>query len=112
MERVVSLPSSLQVTQFSSPEANSVVRMRVCMLGCFSSVQLLAAIWTVAHQAPLSMGFSRQENWSGLSGLPVGDIPNPGIEPWGLLHCRWILYQLIYQGTTSTISMLYSSYNK
>ena len=37
--------------------------------------------WTVAHQAPLSMGFFRQEYWSGLPFPPPGDLPNPGIEP-------------------------------
>ena len=37
---------------------------------------------TVARQAPLSMGFSRQEYWSGLPFLSPGDLPNPGIEPW------------------------------
>ena len=37
--------------------------------------------WTVAHQAPLSMGFSRQEHWSGLPFPSPGDLPNPGIEP-------------------------------
>ena len=37
--------------------------------------------WTVAHQAPLSMGFSRQEYWSGLPFPSPGDLPNPGIEP-------------------------------
>ena len=37
--------------------------------------------WTVAHQAPLSMGFPRQEYWSGLPFLSPGDLPNPGIEP-------------------------------
>ena len=36
--------------------------------------------WTVAHQAPLSMGFSRQEYWSGLPFPPPGDLPNPGIQ--------------------------------
>ena len=40
-----------------------------------------ATIWAVAHQAPLSMGFSRQEYWSGLPCPPLGDLPNPGIEP-------------------------------
>ena len=38
-------------------------------------------LWTVAHQAPLSLGFSRQEYWSGLPCPPLGDLPNPGIEP-------------------------------
>ena len=42
-----------------------------------------ATPWTVAHQAPLSMEFSRQEHWSGLP-FPSGDLPNPGVEPWSL----------------------------
>ena len=41
----------------------------------------LVTIWTVAHQAPLSMVFSRQEYWSGLPVPSLGDLPNPGIEP-------------------------------
>ena len=41
----------------------------------------LATPWTVAHQAPLSMGFSRQEYWSGLPFPSPGDLPDPGIEP-------------------------------
>ena len=94
--------------------------------------------WTVAHRAPLSMGFSRQEYWSGLPCPSPGDLPNPGVESrspalqvdsllsetlgkpkntgvgslsllqgivptWesnrDLLHCRWILNQLSYQGS-------------
>ena len=46
-----------------------------------SHVWLFVTPWTVTHQAPLSMGFSRQEYWSGLPFLPPGDLPNPGIEP-------------------------------
>ena len=53
----------------------------VCVLSRFSRVQLLATLWTVAHQVPLSMGFSRQEYWSGLPCPPLGDLPKPGIEP-------------------------------
>ena len=45
-----------------------------------SCVQLFVTPWTVAHQAPLSMGFSRQEYWSGLPFPSPGDLPNPGIE--------------------------------
>ena len=44
-------------------------------------VQLFAIPWTVANQVPLSMGFSRQEYWSGLSCAPPGNLPNPEIEP-------------------------------
>ena len=40
-----------------------------------------ATLWTVAHQVPLSMGFSRQEHWSGLPCPPPGDLPSPGTEP-------------------------------
>ena len=47
----------------------------------FSRVQLFATPWTVAHQAPPSMEFSRQEYWSGLPFPSPGDLPNPGIEP-------------------------------
>ena len=49
-----------------------------------SRVRLCATPWTVAHQAPLSMGFSRQECWSGLSFSSPGDLPNPEIEPRSL----------------------------
>ena len=52
--------------------------MNVCM---FSHVRLFATFWTVAHQAPLSMGLSGQEYWSGLPFSPPGDLPNPGIKP-------------------------------
>ena len=50
------------------------------VLSCFSRVQLFVTPWTVAHQTPLSMGFSGQEGWSGLPCPPPGDLPNPGIE--------------------------------
>ena len=46
-----------------------------------SHVQFFATPWTVAHQAPPSMEFSRQEYWSGLPFPSPGDLPNPGIEP-------------------------------
>ena len=46
-----------------------------------SCVPLFVTPWTVAHQAPLAMGFSRQEYWSGLQFLPPGDLPRPEIKP-------------------------------
>ena len=46
-----------------------------------SRVRLFATLWTVAHQAPLSIGFSREEYWSGLPFPSPGDLPDPGIEP-------------------------------
>ena len=56
-----------------------------CVLSCFSRVWLFVTPWTIAHQAPLSMRFSRQEYWSGLPFPPPGDLPDPGTEPC-LLH--------------------------
>ena len=53
----------------------------VKLVKSLSRVWLFATPWTVAHQAPPSMGFSRQEYWSGLPFLSPGDLPNPGIEP-------------------------------
>ena len=44
-------------------------------------VQLFVTPWTLAHQVPLSMGFPRQEYWSGLPFPPPGDLPDPGIKP-------------------------------
>ena len=74
-------------------------------------VQLFVSPWTVAHQTPLSMEFSRQEYWSGLP-LPFpGDLPDPGIEP-EFPHCRQIVYRLSHQGSLihyeiiTTISLL------
>ena len=54
-------------------------------LSHFSRVQLLAILWTVARQAPPSMGFSRQEYWSGLPCTSPGDLPDPGIKPVSLM---------------------------
>ena len=55
--------------------------MCACMLSRFSCVRPFATLWTVARQAPLSVGFSRQEYWSGLPCPPPGDLPNPEIKP-------------------------------
>ena len=57
----------------------------VCVSSHFSCVQLFVSRWTVAHQAPQSMGFSRQEYWSGLPFPPPGDLPDSGIEPASLV---------------------------
>ena len=110
----------------------------MCMLSCFNCAQLYVTLWYVACQAPLSMGFSRQEYQNGLPCPLPGDLPHPGTEPRSpelqadslpseppgklkntgmgslsllqgifltqesnqrLLHCKWILYQLSYQGS-------------
>ena len=56
-----------------------------CVPNCFSRVQLFVTLWIVAHQAPLSMGFSRREYWSGLPFPPPGDLPHPGTEARSLM---------------------------
>ena len=63
--------------------------LHACQLSPFSRVRLFAAPWTVAHQACLSVGFSRQEYESGLSRPPSGDLPEPGIEPVSLSLLHW-----------------------
>ena len=50
------------------------------MLNCFGPVQIFVTLWTVVCQAPLPMGFSRQEYWSGLPCPSPGNLPDPGIE--------------------------------
>ena len=56
-------------------------QVQTYVLTCFSHVQFFATAWTIACQAPLSMGFSRQEYWSGLPFPSLGDLPNAGIKP-------------------------------
>ena len=60
-----------------------------------------ATPWTVAHQAPLSMGFSRQEYCSGLPIPSPGDLPNPGMN-LDLPHYKQVLYHLSHQGSQPT----------
>ena len=63
------------------------IRKKVMKMSFNSSVSLLSRVrlfatpWTLSHQVPLSMEFSRQEYWSGLPCTPLWDLPNPGIEP-------------------------------
>ena len=69
-------------------------KLPACMLSCFSHVQPFAAPWTVARQAPLSMGFSSKNNGVGCHALLRRIFPNQGLNPCllRLLHCRQILY--------------------
>ena len=57
----------------------------MCCAKSLQSFQLFATPWTIALQAPLSMGFSRQEYWSGLPSPPPGDLPHPEMEPASLM---------------------------
>ena len=62
-----------------------------CMLSCLSHVRLFVT-WPIAHQAPLSMGFSRQEYWSGLSCPPPGDFPDPGVK---ISMYTWVYFWIL-----------------
>jgi len=69
----------------------------VCILSCFSHVRFFVTQWTVACQAPLSMGFYRQEYWCGLPFPSLGDLPDPLTQGSNLpflclLYYRWVLY--------------------
>ena len=63
----------------------SIVTIVHAVLSCFNRVQLFEILWTIAHQAPLSMGFSRQEYWRGLTCPPPGDLSDLGIKLTSLM---------------------------
>ena len=74
---ILKASDTVHVPMISKHEALPQVKVKVKSL---SRVRLLATPWTVAYQAPPSMGFSRQEYWSGLPFPSLEDLPNPGIE--------------------------------
>ena len=73
--------SKLWVVKITLPNSN----MHVCMLSHFSCVWLFGILWTIVHQSPLPMGFSRQKYWSGLPCPLPWDLPHPGIKPESLM---------------------------
>ena len=79
--------SGLDSPQVEHISSLSLLQYRAHVAYCaqmLSRVRLCVTPWTAARQAPLSMGFSRQEHWSGLPCPPPGDRPNPGIKPESL----------------------------
>ena len=78
----------------------------VCTLNRFSRVQLFATLWTVACQAPLSVGFARQEYGVDCHSLLQGIFQTQGLNP-GLLHCRQILHHLNHQGSPNVLYNLH-----
>ena len=75
---VISLQLNKFFKNFNLKQKSKSTNLDFCMPSNFSSIQLFATLWTIAHQAPLSMGFSRQEYWNGLPCPSTGDLPNPG----------------------------------
>ena len=78
--------------------------IHTCVLSHFSRVQLFATLWTTAHQTPLSMGFSRQEDWSGLPCPPPGDLPDLGTEPSSLASVVLITHDGMQVGVSLFLS--------
>ena len=89
--------SALFIVQLILTDRTSTSKTSLCV-SVLSCVQLPVAPWTIACQAPRSIGFPRQEYWSGLPVPSPGDLPYQELSP-GLLHCRQILYQLSYEGS-------------
>ena len=81
------------------------ISFTIFFISDYSLYFLFVIPWTLACQAPLSMGFSRQEYWNGLPFPSPGALPDSGIKPGspardpGFLHCRQILYHLSHQGS-------------
>ena len=82
LNRLSSSSSSLiYASLMAQLEKNLLAMQEKVKVKSLSRVQLFATPWTVAYQAPLSMGFSRQQYWSGLPFPSPGDLPNPGLKP-------------------------------
>ena len=93
--------SNLTISSHLSKLCSLHFSLCVCVHMCMESlslVQLFVTPWTVARQAPLSMGFSRQEHWNGLPFPPPGDLPDPGIKSVypvaSALACRFFTTEL------------------
>ena len=80
--------SAVLVSTVQQDESATHIPMHVYTVSCFGHLQLLETLWPVLRQAPLSVGFSRQEDWSGFPFPSPGYLPDPGIK------LRQILYQL------------------
>ena len=83
LDIIVKVQTSVKVHLILRETENTFLYIFMCVwvLGRFSCVRVFVTLGTVARQAPLSMGFSRQESWNGLPWPPPGDLPNPGVEP-------------------------------
>ena len=89
------------------------VKIAVCLCLVAQACPTFVTPWAVARQASLSLGFSRQEYWSGLPFLPPGDLPYPGRTCVSCVACSWILYPLNYGGSlkiTVLLTFLCGSY--
>ena len=99
------------MTVWSRASLPSELLMHVCMLSRFSHVQLFANLWTIACQALLSTGFSRQEYWSGLSCPPPRDFLVPGFELTSLMSPALASRFFITNATWEAPKLLMDSQN-
>ena len=82
------------------------IYMCVLKVESLSRVRLFATLWTIAYQAPPSMGFYRPEYWSGLPCPSPGDLPDPGIEPGSpALEADALTSEPLYTHTCTTSSL-------
>ena len=102
------LVTCITTVQFSNSAKLAFIIVYMCAL-VLSFIQLFATPWTVAHQAPLSLGFSRQEYWNGLPFPPPGNLPNPGIESTSLTYPALAGTFFFYHCTTWETHYLYNS---
>ena len=72
---------TLKNNLFGKWSRNCMCKYNACMPSCFTCILFFVSLWTVVHQPPRSLGFSRQEYWNGLLCPPPGNLPDPGIEP-------------------------------
>ena len=98
-----------QMHRHSCGEFKEDILKTLCALSGFSGVLLFVIPWTVAHQAPLSIGFSRQEYWSGWPCPFPGYLPNPGIEPGSLtspaVECKVFATSITWGDENTTIHL-------
>ena len=87
-----SLPS-VYVEPVMNKDSRGKLTWLMCLLSRFSCVRLFDTLWNLSFLASLSMGFSKQEYWSGLPCHVLENLPNPGIEPTSHISCtgRWVL---------------------
>ena len=102
-----SVSSSLQI-RFGNEGIKSI--QATVVVQPLSRVQLFATPWTTVRQAPLFMGFFRQEYWSGLPFPPPGDLPDPGIQPQGSTSPAWQADSLPLSHLVSPMTWLYLNY--
>ena len=101
----------LVILKLASSDRFKLVCVCACMLSLFSGVQLCVTLWAIACQVALSMGFSRQEYWSGLPCSSPGDLPYPGIKSASLRSLALAVRFFTTSATWEALKSVYTSEN-